>query len=201
MILEEIIGTLASLGSTLITQVPPISRENPQSNMINDYELHQNVIHREYELAEEPTDLPYYEDISDVAAVLSSTQCQASRTFCESLRRSFQVNFGFLVAVVLLGLVVIALVYVDLNTSNSCIEWRHYNHSIPYGRRVLQIIGKILSYIPIYNWFSVSAAMLWGFKAFKEKYLSCLFLSCFTMSIGMVYRAVIFDRYVALIFR
>ena len=69
MILEEIIGTLVSLGSTLITQVPPISRENPQSNMINDDELHQNVIHREYELAEEPTDLPYYEDIGDVAAV------------------------------------------------------------------------------------------------------------------------------------
>ena len=134
---------------------------------------------------------PYSEEI-DVSV---STEVRSNRSVCESLGRSFQLNFVLLLAVVLLGLVTIVLVYVDLNTTNSCIEWKHYNHSTPSTIKMLQIIGTSLSALPLYLWIPVSAAMLWGLKDFKDNHLSCLFVSCFTAALTMVYRAVLFDQY------
>jgi hypothetical protein len=199
MILEELIGALVSLGSLLFTPAPQISRRNmrryywpifEQSNQEEENEP--GLIHREYE-PEQPAQLPYYEELN-VSAVMN-TEFRTSRSVGESLRRSFQVNFLLLLAVVLLGVITITLVYVDLNTTNSCIKWRYYNHRIPSTVKVLQIIGTSLTALPLYLWFPVSAVMLWGFKEFKNNYLSCLFASCFTATITMVYRAVLFDQY------
>ena len=199
MILEELVGTLVSLGSLLITQVPNISRENLLryhwlifEGCPEDDELQQGLIHREYE-TDEQADLPYYEELN--VSVSTNGENLSNRRVCESLRRSFQVNFVSLLAVVLLGLVTIALVYVDLNTTNSCIAWRHYNHSVPSTTKVLQIIGTSLTALPLYLWFPVSAAMLWSFKELRKNYMSCFFASCFTATVTMVYRAVLFDQY------
>ncbi len=199
MILEEFVGALVSLGSLLITQAPNISRENLRrfywpifEQCPEEEEQEQDLIHREYE-PDEPAETPYYEVVN--TSVRTNTECRTSRNVCESLRRSFLVNCLLLLAVVLLGLITITLVYVDLNTTNSCIEWRHSNHSIPSTVKVLQIMGTSLTAIPLYLWFPVSATMLWGFKEFKENYLSCLLASCFTATITMVYRAVLFDEY------
>ena len=200
MILEELVGALASLfGSLLITHAPNISRENLRryywpifEQCPEDKEQEQGLIHCEYE-PDESVDLPYYEEVN--TSVRTNAEFRTSRSVCESLRRSFQVNFVLLLAVVLLGLMTIALVYVDLNTTNSCIEWRHYNYSVPSTVNVLQIIGTTITAVPLYLWFPISAAMLWGFKEFKENYLSCLFASCFTAALTMVYRVVWFDQY------
>ena len=197
MILEELVGVIASLVTLLITETPPIYRESlrryyglifDQRN--EDEEQEQGLVHREYE-PDRPDDVPYYEEIN----VSVSTKGRSDRSVCESLRRSFQVNFVLLVAVVLLGLVTIVLVYFDLNTTNSCIEWKHYNRTTPSTVKVLQIIGTSLAAIPLFLWIPVSAAMLWGLKALKDNYLSCLFVSCFTAALAMVYRAVFYDQY------
>ena len=112
MILEELVEVLVSLGTLLITQAPPISRENIRRYYSLIFEQHedeqeQGLVHREYEPAR-PDDLPYYEEIN----VSFSTEGQSSRSVCESLRRSFQVNFVLLLAVFVLGLVIIVLVYI-----------------------------------------------------------------------------------------
>jgi len=197
MILEEFVGVIFSLSTLLVTQAPPISRENLRryyglifEQRTEDEEQEQGLVHREYE-PDRPDDVPYYEEIN----VPVSTEGQSSRSVCESLRRSFQLNFVLLPAVILLGLVIIFLVYVDLNTTNSCIEWRHHNHSTPPTIKVLEIVGQCLTALPLYLLFPVCAAMLWGFKEFKDNHLSCLFVSCVTTALTMVYRAVFFDQY------
>ena len=75
MILEELVGTLVSLGSLLITQVPNISRENLLryhwlifEGCPEDDELQQGLIHREYE-TDEQADLPYYEELSFISLI------------------------------------------------------------------------------------------------------------------------------------
>ena len=158
MILEELVGVIFSLGTLLITQTPPISRENLRryyglifEQRIEDEVQEQGLVHREYE-AERPDDLPYYEEIN----VSVSTEGRSSRSACESLRRSFQVNFVLLLAVVLLGFITIVLVYVDLNTTNSCIEWKYYNRSTPSTIKVLQITGTSLSALPLYLWIPIA---------------------------------------------
>lgn len=199
MILEELIGTLVSLGSLLITQVPPISRENLRRHYWllfeqppDEEDLHQEIINREYkpEITEE---LPYYEELN--ASVLASAESDTNRSVCESLRRSFQVNFVLLLSVVLLGFVTVTLVFVDLNTTNSCIEWRHRNHTVSPTRKVLQILGTAIAAIPLYLWLPASAAMLWGFEEFKKNYRSCLLAPCITVSMTMVYRGFFFEKY------
>ena len=199
MILEELIGALVSLSSLLVTQVPPISRESLGryywllvDESPDDEELHQELIHREYK-PDDKEELPYYEELA--ASVLTSTENNTNRSICESLRRSFQVNFVLLISVVLLGLITVSLVFADLNTTNSCIEWRHRNQTLSQTRKVLQILGTSISAIPLYLWFPASAAMLWGFEEFKKNYRSCLLTSCFATCITMVYRAVSFQKY------
>ena len=199
MILEELIGALVSLGSLLVTQVPPISRDSLGryywllfEESPDDEELHQELIHREYK-PDDKEELPYYEELNTF--VLASTENNTNRGICESLRRSFQVNFVLLLSVVLLGLITVTLVFVDLNTTNSCIEWRHRSHTVSKKRKVLQILGKLISAIPLYLWFPASAAMLWGFEEFKKNYRSCLLTSCFATCMTMVYRAVLFQKF------
>jgi hypothetical protein len=200
MILEELVGVLVSLGTIFFTQIPQISRDNlrrcywlifDQNN--EDEEQEDGLVHREYETYK-PDDLPYYEELN-VSVSTDTTESRTSRSVCESLRRSFQVNLVLLLAVILLGLMTTVLVYVDLNVTNSCIEWRHYNHTIPSTIKVLQIIGTSLTALPLYFWVPVSVVMLWGWNEFKENHLSCLLVSCFTVTLTMVYRAVVFDQY------
>ena len=201
MILEELVGALVSLASLLIVQAPPLSRQCPQiydwlifEESREDDEGYEDLIHREYE-EEERQEIPYYETI-DIP--VQDTETRARPSICESFRRSVHVNIGFLLAVVLLGLVTIGLVYLDLNMTNSCIEWRNFNHSTPTGVRVLQIMGTAITAVPLYFWFPVSAVMLWGLKEFKKNYLSCLYAPFFTTAMAMVYRAVLFDKYTTL---
>ena len=200
MILEELIGALVSLGSLLVTQVPPISRESLGryywllfEESPDNEELHQELIHREYK-PNDKEELPYYEELG--ASVLTSTENNTNRGICESLRRSFQVNFVLLLSVVLLGLITVTLVFVDLNTTNSCIEWRHRNQTLSQTRKVLQILGTTISAIPLYLWFPASVAMLWGLEEFRKNYRSCLLTSCFATCMAMVYRAVLFQKYI-----
>ena len=199
MILEELVGVLFSLSTLLFTQVPQISRENLRRYWLiseqrpEGEEQDEGLVHREYE-PERPDDSPYYEELN-VSVSTGTAEGRTGRSVRESLRRSFQVNLLLLLAVISLGLMTIILVYVDLNTTNSCIEWRHSNRSIPSTIKVLQMIGTSIAALPIYLWISVTAAMLWGLKEFKENHLPCLLISCCSATLTMVYRAVVFDQY------
>ena len=199
MILEELIGALVSLSSLLVTQVPPISRESLGryywllvDESPDDEELHPELIHREYK-PDDKEELPYYEELN--TSVLASTENNTNRSICESLRRSFKVNFVLLLSVVLLGLITVTLVFVDLNTTNSCIEWRHRNHTVSQKRKVLEILGRSFGAISLYLWFPGSVAMLWGWEEFKKNHRSCLLTSCFATCITIVYRAVLLQKY------
>ena len=200
MILEELVGSLVSLGSSLIAQTPPLSRQCRQrydwlifEDSREDEESYEDLIHREYE-EEETQEVPYYETI-DIP--VQNTGTRARPSICESFRRSVHVNIGLLLAVVLLGLITIGLVYLDLNTASSCIEWRHFNHSTPASVKMQHTIGDCIAMVPIFLWFPVIAAMLWGLKEFKrvQNYLSCLYVTFLIMAVSMVYRAILSDRY------
>ena len=197
MILEELVGVLVSLGTLLFTQAPQISRENLRRHDWLTFEQSSEdegeeggLVHREYE-PDKADDVPYYEELN-VSVSTHTGESRSGRSFCESLRRSVQVNLVLLLAVISLGLMTIVLVYVDLNTTHSCMEWRHYNDSVPSRIKVLRIIGTSLTAVPLYLWIPVTAVMLWGLKEFKENHLSCLFVSCSIAVLIMVYR-IVFD--------
>ena len=156
MMLEELVGALLSLGSSLIAQTPPLSRQcRPRYDWLifqdsrEDEESYEGLIHREYE--EEMTQkIPYYETI-DIP--VQNTGTRARPSICESFRRSVHVNIGLRLAVVLLGLVAIGLVYLDLKTNNSCIEWKHFNHSTQAGVKRLYTNGTNGTNTPVHQWY------------------------------------------------
>ena len=198
MILEELIGSFASLFSSLISQTPPISsgtlqrdyslifEENPDRE-----EVYDGLIHREYE-PETPAELPYYEDISLLVQVDGRTR----RNFYESFMRSCKANVGLVMAVMfILGLLTVGLVYVDLNTTNACIEWIFNNFTVPSNVRTIRIVGMSVTLLPLYAWFPTCVIMLWGFRQFINNYLLRLILwQSVILSINIAYKVVVFDK-------
>ena len=200
MILEEIFGSFVSLFSSIIAQTPPISRESQQQ----DYSLiftanperedgNDDLIHREYD-QERPPELPYYEENVSYSVLLPA-DAGTRQDFCESFLRSCTANLGFVTAAMfILGLLTVGLVYVDLNTTNACIEWMHNNFTVPSNIRIVRMVGMSVTLLPLYAWFPTCILMFWGFGHFKKHYLLCLFAcQSVTLFSTIVYKVVAFD--------
>ena len=177
MILEELVGSFLAVCSSVIAQTPPISREQRQFRLTFDEtdeqdEVHDSLIHREYEQSTQ-SELPYYED--DISASVQTDVVQPGRYVVQSFLRSLKANTGIISAVVsILSLLIVFTVYVDLNTSDACVQWEHHNHSIPRNVKILRVVGWSIKLVPLFIWFPACIAMLWGFKEFKKNYLPCL---------------------------
>ncbi len=87
--------------------------------------------------------------------------------------------------------------YVDLNTTDVCIEWMHKNLSVSSHVRKVQIVAMSVRLLPLFSWFPASVAMLLGFTKFKQNYLVSLFLGALVPgSISCVYRIVMSDKFI-----
>ena len=162
----------------MITQTPPVSREQRQFRLIFDEtneqdEVHDGLIHREYEQRTQ-SELPYYE--GDIPASVQTDVVQPTRRFSQSFLRSLKANVGLIAAVVfiLLSLLTVFTVYADFNTTDACVEWENHNHSVPTSVKNLRVVGGSIKLLPLFIWFPACVAMLWGFKEFKMNYLSRL---------------------------
>ena len=197
MILEELVGSFLSLCSSVIAQTPPISREQRQFRLIFDEtdeqdEVHDSLIHREYEQTTQ-SELPYYQD--DISASVQTDVVQPTRYFSQSFLRSLKANVGLIAPVVfILSFLTVFTVYVDLNTSDACVKWENHNHSIPTRVRNLRVVGWSIKLLPLFIWFPACVAMLWGFREFKMNYLSRLLVCQLVIgSISCLYTVIKFD--------
>ena len=206
MILEEIVGSFVSLLSSLFAQTPPpISREIHQREYTLIYDVNpeeeevpDGLTHQEYE-PETPQESPYYEHGSLTSI---HTLVGVRHNLLESLVRSLKTNVGFLVVVVfLLGSLIVVIVFLDLNTNDACVDWALTNSSIPQHVRVLKMIGMSVSLVPLFSWFPVCIAMLWGYEEFRRNYLACLFVSSFVPGVlCCAYRIIMIKKFTDLIY-
>ena len=187
MILEELVGSFLSVCSSVIAQTPPICREQRQFRLIFDEtdeqdEVHDGLIHREYE--------------DDISASVQTDVVQPSRHVTQSFLRSLKANVGLIAAVVfILSLLTVFTVYVDLNTTDACVEWENHNHSIPTSVKNLRVVGGSIKLLPLFIWFPACVAMLWGFREFKMNYLSRLLVCQLVIgSINCLYTVIMFDN-------
>ena len=203
MILEELIGSWVALASSVFTQAPPISQENLQEEYtlisvpnIEQQEAINGLIHCEYK-QEGLADLPYYED-----GTFIRIQAEETRSFSKSFVRSLKTNIGLITAVVfILGVLIVGLVYVDLNTNDVCKEWMQKNSDIPTHVQTVQNVAMSVKLLPLFSWFPLSIAMVWGFVEFKRNYLLCLFVCAFVpASITCAYRIIMFHKFTNVIY-
>ena len=198
MILEELFGSFLSVCSSLITQTPPISRQQRRLKLTfeetdDQDDAHEGLIHRAFEQSTQP-ELPCYDD--GISASVQTDLVQPSRHFSQSLFRSLRANVGFITAVVsVLSVLTIFAVFADLNTSDVCVHWEHHNHSIPKNIKILRLAGWCITLLPLFSWFPACVAMLWGFQEFKRNYFSCLLVCQLVIgSISCVYRVIMFNE-------
>ena len=203
MILEEIIGSWVALVSSLFAQAPPISRENLQREYtllsvanLEQQETINGLIHCEYE-EEVRTDLPYYED-----GTIIQIQADSTQSFCVSLIRSCKTNIGLISAVVfILAALTVGLVFVDLNANDVCIQGIDKNLKVSSHAKTVWKVGISVRLLPLFSWFPVSIAMLWGFKEFKRNYFVRLFFCAFVPGfITCTYRFIMFDKFNSLVY-
>ncbi len=199
MILEEVIGSLVVLFSSLFVQTPHISEEAAQSDCSSIFEenreedaVFDGLIHLEYDLEAQPQ-LPYYEE---AFPVLIQADQQTARNFCESFLRSWKANAGLVMVVVFsLGFLIVGLVYLDFNISDACKQWIHNKLVVPSRVRTIQIIGAWIKNLTLSTWFPTTVMMLWGFRNFRKNYLLSLFLCQLVAgSISWIYSVTVFDK-------
>ena len=197
MILEEIVSVFAHLCSSVVTHSPPIAQDNRGGeysfiNEQNEDEIPEDVIHREYEQVDTTTEehVDGSTDATTIGRILVQSTQHSGRTICTSFVRSLQANAGLLLGVFVLGLFTISLVYVDLNTSDSCVVWKHSKHSVPPMLKKIQTAESCVATIPLYTWFPVSIALLWGIKEFKRNYLPCLYIALVAASITLTLKVI-----------
>ena len=200
MILEELVGVIVHLGSTLVTHAPAIRQDSRESNCSltneeNVEDIPPGVLHRDYEevgeSSGESSGEPLHVPVERIVVVQSTRQ--EGRSICTSLLRSLQVNASLLFAVLLFGFFTTALVYTDLNTSNVCAVWiEYFNHTArSTNLRILRTIGMTLGTLPIYAWFPTSVAMLWGIKEFKANYMRCFRVVLVAAALSMAYKGIL----------
>ena len=204
MILEELVGSWVALVSSFFAQAPPIFRENLQTEHTSlisvpnpkQEEVIDGLIHREYE-QKVPTEEPYYEDGTFV-----QIQTDETRNFFKSFVRSFKTNIGLIAAVVIiLAELTVGLVFVDLNTNDVCTKWIYKNLNVSSHVKTVRKVGMSVRLLPLFSWFPVSIAMLWGFREFKRNYFVGLFLCSFvTGSITCVYKIIMFHKFTNLVY-
>ncbi len=203
MILEELFGSCLFLISSLFIQTPPITGENPHRESTSTFEenperdeVYDGLIHCEYEEERQPG-LQYNEEVQEDISVLTQSDEQHRRNYWESFLRSFKVNIGLIVAVVfILGLLMVGLVILDLNTSDACIEWMLNNRKVQSYVHNLRMLGVSAKLLPLFSWFPTCIAMLWGFKEFKKNYLLRLFVCAFvTGCTTCVYEIIVSDTF------
>ena len=203
MILEELIGSWVALVSRSFAQAPPISRESLQEEYtlisvpnIEQQETINGLIHCEYE-QEVLADLPYYEDDTFI-----EIQADRTQSFCQSFVRSCKTNIGLISAVVfILATLSVGLVFVDLNTDNVCAQWIHKNLKLSSHAKTVRQVGMSVRLLPLFSWFPVSIAMLWGLKEFKRNYFLGLFLCAFVPgSVTCAYRIIMSHKFNNLVY-
>ena len=202
MILEELIGSSVALVSSLFCQAPPLSRESLQTEYTlislpnsEQQEAINGLIHSEYE-QKAPNKVLCYEDGTFVGM-----QADRARNFRQSFFRSCKTNVGLITAVVfILAVLTVGLVYLDLSTNDVCTESIHKNLNVSSHITTVRKVAISFKILPLFSWFPVSIAMLWGFREFKRNYLLLLFFCAFVPGfITCAYRIIMFHKFINII--
>ena len=116
------------------------------------------------------------------------------KTFLSSCKTSLFTSFTIAAAVLPVSLVMISVLYIDVNTSNRCYQQRQeINDSLlPEDLMKYVIAGHDIEGIVIFFWFQFMLILLFGWKEFKSRYFSTLLLGFILGLTVVVYKTTLF---------
>ena len=110
------------------------------------------------------------------------------RTFC----KCFWMNLNIIVASIIPIAFFITLVYVVMNTIHSCLEWQNYNNStLPLSVKRAHAFGDSMQAIVTYLWFPLTMMILFGWKEFKSKFSSTVYVGVIFSELVVIYEMIL----------
>ena len=117
---------------------------------------------------------------------------QQPRTLFSSCKTSLWISLTITVAVIPVSLVMISVLYIDVNTSNICYQQLMENKSLPQEVKKYVITGHDIEGMALNFWFQSMLILLFGWKEFKSHYFSTLLLGFVLGSTVVIYKTTLF---------
>ncbi|CAB4034294.1 Hypothetical predicted protein, partial [Paramuricea clavata] len=174
--LEEITGMFLSLFSLFVNATPRVSLREHQPE-VNDDDRWQPYINEEYE------NFHTNEQLSSVLVNRRRTDytrldgtSSGRRSYWESIRRSLWTTLTITCAMFVPTAFIMAFLYIDLNTTDLCLEWQYHNNTLPFSVKRFRVIGDNVGVMITNLWFPLTMVVLFGWKEFKLRFLSTFYV-------------------------
>jgi hypothetical protein len=69
-----------------------------------------------------------------------------------------------------------AFLYIDLNTTDLCLEWQYQNNTLPLSVKRLRVIVDSIEAVIANLWFPLTMVVLFGWKEFKLRFMSTFYV-------------------------
>ncbi|CAB3993390.1 Hypothetical predicted protein [Paramuricea clavata] len=178
--LEEVAGMFLSLFSLFWSDRPRVSfREQIDSEEggVDDGRW-QPYINEEYEnflTNEQLNSVLVNERLTDYTRLGGASS--GRRSYWESSRKSLWTTLSVTFAIFPSTVFIIRFLYVDLNTTDLCLEWQYHNNTLPFSVKRLRVIGDSVEAVIINLWFPLTSVVLFGWKEFKLRFLSTFYVA------------------------
>ena len=185
--LEEIIGMILSLFSLVLDEPPsvsfPVLINNPATSNTEESESDdgrwQSYINNEYGNSHTNEQLTDYTTLDGASS--------ERRSFWQSTSKSLLTTLTVTVAMIPSTAVIMAFLYVDLNTTDLCLEWQYHNNTLPFSVKRLRVIGDSVEAVITNLWFPLTSVVLFGWEEFKLRFLSTFYVAFIFGGMTIIY--------------
>ena len=182
--LEEITGMFLSLFSLFVNATPRVSLREPIDPTIDkeeggvDDDKWQPYINEEYEnlhTNDQLNSVLVNEILTDYTRLAGTSP--GRRNCWESIRRSLWTTLSITCAIFVPTAFILAFLYVDLNTTDLCLEWQYHNNPLPFSVKRLRVVGDSVEAVITNLWFPLTMVVLFGWKEFKLRFMSTFYVA------------------------
>ena len=122
----------------------------------------------------------------------SNNQSRDRPSFRQSFLRSIWISFTINVAVIPLSLLIVVLLYIDMNTSNFCFEQIKHNGTLPDGTMKWILIGNVVEDIALNLWFQCILIFLFGWRKFMSRHCSTIIVGFCVGCLVAIYKTTLY---------
>ena len=188
--LEEILALLLSLFSLVSNETPRVSfRETNHTQEGNkDGDKWIPYINQEYknvDISEELTSATLLLTNDDLHPGYNRIPCGylSLKSFRKAIWTSISMAFSLFPSTAF----TIMFLYIDLNTTDLCVEWQHHNNTVPLSVMRIRVIGRSVETVIFYLWFPLSAVILFGWKVFKLRFFAIFYTTFIFAEASVIY--------------
>ena len=195
--LEEIIGLALSICSLFAADTPRV-RSNSQTlledtNFEIENEAEQSFINKEYEDNYGETVLENFLRTGSSPHLTNFDGCRNNGKVLKTFWKCLRTNLSIIIASIFPIGFAIMLVYVSINTVFSCMElWRH-NMTEPFVLKRVELFGDSVLWLIVSLWFPLTMIILFGWKEFKAKYFSTIFIAVIISEFVVIIKLILFQ--------